>query len=249
MLGSICSYLDGLLRIKEVEDYPNALNGLQIENDGRVTGIGAAVDASEAVIEMAAGRQVDLLLVHHGLFWGGLARLTGSQYRKFRRAISSNLAIYSAHLPLDMHPQIGNNILLARRLELGEPEPFFMLKGQNLGFAIATQIDRDKLLHRLKEVLGREVWVCWGGPQQVRRIGIVTGGAGSQVDKAVAEGVDTFITGEGPHHTFSLAEELGINLIYGGHYATETFGVRALAEVIAAKFGIPWTFLDHPSGL
>ena len=124
-----------------------------------------------------------------------------------------------------------------------------MLKGQNLGFAIATQIDRDRLLHRLKEVLGREVWVCWGGPQQVRRIGIVTGGAGSQVDKAVAEGVDTFITGEGPHHTFSLAEELGINLIYGGHYATETFGVRALAEVIAAKFGIPWTFLDHPSGL
>jgi dinuclear metal center YbgI/SA1388 family protein len=249
MLDSICSFLDRFLRIKEVEDYPNALNGLQLENDGRVTRIGAAVDASEAVIEMAVGKKVDLLFVHHGLFWGGLTRLAGPQFRKLKLAITSNVSVYSAHLPLDLHPQVGNNILLARSLELGQPEPFFMLKGQNLGYAISAQIGRDELLRRLGTVLGSELWVCAGGPQQVRRLGIVTGGAGSELAQAAAEGVDTFITGEGPHHTFSLAEELGINLIYGGHYATETFGVRALAELVAGKIGLPWTFLDHPSGL
>lgn len=249
MLDSICRFVDGFLRIKDVEDYPNALNGLQLENDGRVTRIGAAVDASETVIEMAVGQHVDLLLVHHGLFWGGLTRLAGPQFRKIKRAISANLSIYSAHLPLDLHPQVGNNVLLAHRLELGQPEPFLMLKSQNLGYAISAQIDRDELLRRLKTVLGGKLWVCAGGPQQIRRLGIVTGGAGNELAKAAAEGVDTFVTGEGPHHTFALAEELGINLIYGGHYATETFGVRALGELISAKFGIPWTFLDHPSGL
>ena len=249
MLDSICSFLDEFLRIEEVKDYPNALNGLHLQNDGRVTRVGAAVDASEAIIEMAISRQVDLLLVHHGLFWGGLARLVGGQFRKLKRAVSANLAIYSAHLPLDLHPEVGNNIQLARALKLGATEPFFLHHGQRLGIAISTQIGRDELIDRLREVLGRELWVCPGGPAEVRRVGIVTGGAGGQIEKAGKEGIDTFITGEGPHHTFSLAEELGMNLIYGGHYATETFGVCVLAERIASQFGLPWSFLDHPSGL
>jgi dinuclear metal center YbgI/SA1388 family protein len=249
MLDSICSFLDEFLRIEEVVDYPNALNGLQLQNDGRVTRIGAAVDASEAVIEMAASRQMDLLLVHHGLFWGGLARLAGAQFRKLKRAISANLAIYSAHLPLDLHPEVGNNIQLARALKLGAAEPFFFHQGQHLGVAISVQIDRAELIDRLRGVLGREVWVCPGGPVEVRRVGILTGGAGAQIEKAGKEGIDTFVTGEGPHHTFSLAEELGMNLIYGGHYATETFGVCALAERISSHFSLPWSFLDHPSGL
>jgi dinuclear metal center YbgI/SA1388 family protein len=249
MLDSICSFLDEFLRIKEVKDYPNALNGLHLQNDGRVTRIGAAVDASEAVIEMAISGQVDLLLVHHGLFWGGLTRVVGPQFRKLKRAISANLAIYSAHLPLDLHPEVGNNVRLARALKIGAPEPFFLHEGQHLGVAISAQINRDELIDRLKEVLARELWVCPGGPAEVRRVGILTGGAGGQIEKAAKEGVDTFVTGEGPHHTFSLAEELGMNLIYGGHYATETFGVRALAERIASQFRLPWSFLDHPSGL
>jgi len=249
MLDAICSFLDEFLRIEEVKDYPNALNGLHLQNDGRVTRIGAAVDASEAVIEMAVSRQVDLLLVHHGLFWGGLARMVGAQFRKLKRAVSANLAIYSAHLPLDLHPDVGNNIRLARALKLGTVEPFFLYQGQHLGVAISAQIDRDELVDRLRQVLGRELWVCPGGPAEVRRVGILTGGAGDQIEKAGKEGIDTFITGEGPHHTFSLAEELGMNLIYGGHYATETFGVCALAERTASQFGLPWSFLDHPSGL
>ena len=105
MLQSICNFLDEFLKIREVEDYPNALNGLHLENDGQVTRIGAAVDASETTIEMAIGRQVDLLIVHHGIFWGGLNRLVGAQFRKIKRAVSTNLAIYSAHLPLDLHPE------------------------------------------------------------------------------------------------------------------------------------------------
>jgi dinuclear metal center YbgI/SA1388 family protein len=249
MLQSICNFLDDFLKIREVEDYPNALNGLHLENDGQVSRIGAAVDASEATIEMAIDRQVDLLIVHHGIFWGGLQRLAGAQFRKIKRAVSTNLAIYSAHLPLDLHPEIGNNILLTQALELGQPEPFFLHKGQNLGFAVSTKIDRAELIGRLKRVLDRELWVCPAGPTEVRRLGILTGGAGAEVEKVKAEGVDTFVTGEGPHHTFALAEELGVNLIYGGHYATETFGVRALAERIASQFALPWSFLDHPSGL
>jgi dinuclear metal center YbgI/SA1388 family protein len=249
MLQSICNFLDEFLKIGEVEDYPNALNGLHLENDGQVSRIGAAVDASETTIEMGIDRQVDLLIVHHGIFWGGLNRLVGAQFRKIKRAVSTNLAVYSAHLPLDLHPEIGNNILLAQALELGRPEPFFLHKGQNLGFAVSTKIDRTELIGRLRRVLGRELWVCPAGPTEVRRVGILTGGAGTQVEKAKAEGVDTFVTGEGPHHTFALAEELGVNLIYGGHYATETFGVRALAERVASQFALPWSFLDHPSGL
>jgi dinuclear metal center YbgI/SA1388 family protein len=249
MLQSICNFLDDFLKIREIADYPNALNGLHLENDGQVTRIGAAVDASEITIEMAIDRQVDLLIVHHGLFWGGLNRLVGAPFRKIKRAVSTNLAIYSAHLPLDLHPEVGNNILLAQALELGRPEPFFLHKGQNLGVAVLTKIDRAELISRLKRVLGQELWVCPAGPVEVHRVGILSGGAGAQVERAKAEGIDTFVTGEGPHHTFALAEELGVNLIYGGHYATETFGVRALAERVASQFALPWSFLDHPSGL
>jgi len=249
MLQSICNFLDEFLKIREVEDSPNALNGLHLQNDGQVTRIGAAVDASETTIEMAIGRQVDLLIVHHGIFWGGLNRLVGADFRKIKLAVSTNLAIYSAHLPLDLHPEVGNNILLAQALEIGRPEPFFLHKGQNLGFAVSTKIDRAGLIGRLERVLGRKLWVCPAGPSEVRRVGIVTGGAGAQVERAKAEGIDTFVTGEGPHHTFALAEELRVNLIYGGHYATETFGVRALAERVASEFALPWSFLDHPSGL
>jgi dinuclear metal center YbgI/SA1388 family protein len=249
MLHSICNFLDEFLKIQEVEDYPNALNGLHLQNDGNVTRIGAAVDASEVIIEMAIDRQVDLLIVHHGLFWSGLNRLVEAQFRKIKRAVLTNLAIYSAHLPLDLHPEVGNNILLAQALELGQPEPFFLYKGQKLGFAISTKIDRTELLGRLQRVLGQELWICAAGPAEVRRVGIVSGGVGAQLEKAKAEGIDTFVSGEGPHHTFVLAEELRMNLIYGGHYATETFGVRALAEQVSARFALPWLFLDHPSGL
>jgi dinuclear metal center YbgI/SA1388 family protein len=248
-LQSIREFLDEFLQIDAVEDFPNALNGLQLENDGSVSHIGAAVDASEATIQMAIDQKVDLLLVHHGLFWSGLSRLTGSYYRKISKAISVKMAIYSAHLPLDLHPLVGNNILLARVLQLPDPEPFLYHKGQQIGVAASVSLDRQEIVDRLRKILGHDMWTCLSGPQLVKRIGIVTGGAGGELEQVAKEGIDTFVTGEGPHHTFALAEEKGINLIYGGHYATETFGVRALAETVANRFNLPSCFLDHPSGL
>lgn len=248
-LSEVADYLDRYLGISEIQDYPNALNGLQLENDGRVGKLGAAVDASEPVLRAAIEAQVDLLMVHHGLFWGGLTRMVGSVYRKFHLAMAANLAVYSAHLPLDLHPIVGNNVLLAQRLGFADLKPFFIERGVAIGVAAEICLERDDLVRRLEQTLQRKVWMAAAGPAEIHRVGIVTGGAGAEVGKAAAEGVDTFVTGEGPHHTFGLAEELGVNLIYGGHYATETFGVCALGEMLSQRLGVPWVFLDHPSGL
>jgi dinuclear metal center YbgI/SA1388 family protein len=248
-LQSIVSFVDELLEVAQIEDYPLALNGLQLENRGVISKIGAAVDASSATIELAIGENVDLLVVHHGLFWGGLAPITGPAYRRLARAVEANLAIYSAHLPLDFHPEIGNNFLLAQALALLPVSPFWFVKGRPQGCVSLASLERDDLVLRVERVLGRKIWCCPAGPPQTQRIGIVTGGAGAHIAEVAAEGIDTFLTGEGPHHTFALAEELGINLLYGGHYATETFGIRALAARLSERFGLPWTFLDHPSQL
>ena len=248
-LVAVTGYLDGLLDIPAFPDYPNAFNGLQLENSGQVSKIGAAVDASLKVIEMALSEKVDLLLVHHGLFWGGCAPISGPTYRKLAKAIGANLAIYSAHLPLDAHPEIGNNVLLAADLGLAPVEPFFEFKGRPVGCFAGVDLDYSTLLEKIEQRFARAVWHCHAGPERIKRVGVVTGGAGSELAQAKAEGVDTFITGEGPHHTFTLAEELGINLIYAGHYATETGGVKALTDRVASAFELPWVFLDHPSGL
>jgi dinuclear metal center YbgI/SA1388 family protein len=249
ILEQITRYLDRYLKIKGVNDWPNALNGLQVENSGAVKKIGAAVDACEHSIREAAARGVSLLLVHHGLFWGGVQPLAGAHFRKMKAALDADLAIYSAHLPLDMHPQVGNNALLCKALGFKKTASFFFEKNQFIGLKTRTPMTRDELVRRCEKALGDPVRVCAGGPARVSRIGVVTGGAGAEVGRAAAEGVDTFITGEGPHHSYLLAEELGVNLIYGGHYATERFGVKALAEHVARRFGVTWEFIDHPTGL
>lgn len=243
-LSKLVSYLDARLSISEIEDYPNALNGLQLENRGGVTRIAAAVDACESVIDAAVEAGCDLLLVHHGLFWSGAQCISGAQYRKLERAISAGLAIYSAHLPLDVHPDIGNNVLLAKALGIKKPAETF-----DFGVRAKVRMTLRELIDHLEAAVDGPVHWAPGGPDEVRNLGIITGGAGERVTKAAAAGIDTFITGEGSHWTYTAAEELGVNLIYGGHYATETFGVKALAQEVAEKFDLPWTFLDHPTGL
>jgi putative NIF3 family GTP cyclohydrolase 1 type 2 len=163
--------------------------------------------------------------------------------------VENNLAVYRSHLHLDLHQRLGNNVGLARALGLGRLKPFFHAKDQYLGVQTIARIPLRELKERLQRAVGAPPTVLAGGPATCQRIGVVTGGAGSEVKLAAAEGVDTFITGEGPHWTFALAEELGVNVLYGGHYATETFGVKALAAELSGKFGVPWRFLDHPSGL
>lgn len=248
-LDTITDYLAKSLKLKEITDWPNAMNGLQVANSGKVTKIAAAVDACEFTIQAAIQSGADLLLVHHGLFWSGAQPLTDANYRKFKAAFTNDLAIYSAHLPLDVHPTLGNNALLCDALGLKKKTPFFFEKGQHIGFKSSVRIDRADLQERLAQVLGHSIHLCPGGPEEIRTIGVVTGGAGAEIHKAASEGVDTFITGEAPHWAYTAAEELGVNLFLGGHYATETFGVKALAAHLSKKFRLPWAFIDHPTGL
>jgi dinuclear metal center YbgI/SA1388 family protein len=250
LLPEIVAHLDTTLRLAEIGDYPTAMNGLQIENSGKVTRIGAAVDGGEWTLAEAARRGVDLLLVHHGLLWGGPAPVTGIFRRKVKLAFDADLAVYSAHLPLDLHPTLGNNALLAKALGFKKTEPAFEEKGAKIGLVATAAIDREALVKKLASAVGGPVKLIAGGPAKCRRIGLVTGGAGSLVTAAATrEKVDTFITGEGSNATFTAAEELGVNLLYAGHYATETFGVKALAAHVSRKFGVPWEFIDHPTGM
>ena len=250
-LASLCRYLDDRLHTREIADYPNALNGLQLENDGTVTRVAAAVDASLSTVRAAVAASCDLLLVHHGLYWSGVQVMTGNRRELFRQAITGNLAVYSAHLPLDTG-EAGNSLLLARACFPGAAwRPFFDWKGTSIGCrtTLDEPIARDAVAEHLGRAVEGPVRVCPGGPALVRELGVITGGAGSEVQRVAGEGVDTLITGEGPHWTYALAEEVGVNLLYGGHYATETFAVKTLAEHLHTTFGLPWEFISLPTGL
>ncbi len=248
-LSTLVRYCDGLLRTGEFQDWDGAANGLQVENSGMVTRVAAAVDASLATARMAVAVGADLLIVHHGLFWAPSHPWTGKRYELLRLLLDHNLAIYSSHLPLDAHPRFGNNARLCTTLGFNGLRPFFLQKDRHIGFQTRTRIDRNELMKRMERALNTTPRLLAGGPKVCRRIGVASGGAGSELKLAASEGVDTFVTGEGPHWTGALAEELGVNVLYGGHYATETFGVKALTAHLAAKFHLPWTFLDHPTGL
>ncbi len=248
-LTELTAYLDEYLRIGEVPDYANALNGLQVESGGEVKRIAAAVDASEASIGAAAARGCDLLLVHHGLFWDGNRPVTGRRYRRLRPLIERGIAVYAAHLPLDVHPDVGNNVMLARELGIEAEGRFGDYEGLPLGVWGVLELRREALLARLDEVLGTRVRLLPGGGERVKRVGVLTGGGGSMIGAAIAAGLDALVTGEGAHHTYFDAVEGGINVYYGGHYATETWGVRALAAHLSDRFGIPSEFIDLPTGL
>ncbi len=248
-LHELVEFLDRELKVSEIVDYPGAINGLQLANEGRVDRVVAAVDASLPVIEAVAAGGPGLLIVHHGMFWQGAQPVTGAFYRKLRVAMEAGLAIYSSHLPLDVHPEWGNNALLAGALGVVDPRPDIEIKGSRVGLSGRWQGSREELRARLEEVLGGRVHLCPAGPEQISRVAIITGGAGSEIAKIAEIGADAFITGEGPHWSYCLAEELGVNLFYGGHYATETFGVQRVAKILGERFGLPWSLHEHPSGL
>jgi dinuclear metal center YbgI/SA1388 family protein len=250
ILDEIVVWLDTELRTAEIQDCAGAMNGLQLANSGKVTKVAAAVDASLLVVKKAIAAGADLLIVHHGMFWQGAQPLCGAFYEKIKLAMDADLAIYSSHLPLDIHPQWGNNILLADAIGLQETRPFLKQKnGQYIGLCGDIEIAIDELADRVSQVVNGSVHICSGGSKRIKRIGLCTGGAGNEIAAAAAEGVDTFITGEGSHWSYSLAEELRVNLFYAGHYATEIFGVRVLAKQLTLKFHVQNQFIDHPTGL
>lgn len=248
-LTDVVAYLDEYLGVGRIPDSANALNGLQVEGPGPVRRVAVAVDASEASIRAAVREGSDLLLVHHGLFWDGNRPVTGRRYRRLSLLMEAGVALYAAHIPLDVHEEVGNNAVLARALGLQVGGRFGSYEGLELGVWGDLAVTRDALQSRLETVLGGSVTLIPGGPEQVGRVGVITGGGGGFVAEARAAGLDALVTGEGSHHTYFDATEEGINLFYGGHYATETWGVRALGAHLETRFGVSWTFLDQPTGL
>jgi dinuclear metal center YbgI/SA1388 family protein len=248
-LNEIVEYLDSELRVSEVKDYPGAMNGLQMENDGNISRIVSAVDASLAVIEEAARVPNSLLLVHHGMFWQGAQPFTGAFFRKINVAMKANLAIYSSHLPLDMHPVIGNNVLLAEAIGLKSITPILVKDGWATGVVGEWGASRDDLTNAVVKAVGRNVHLCPGGVNQISSVAVITGGAGSEVAKIAGLGLDAFVTGEGAHWSFIESEERGLNTFYAGHYATETFGVKRLGLDLGYKFGLESVFLEREGGL
>lgn len=246
----VASWADDFLRVAQIEDYQFALNGLQVDGSRAVTRIGAATDASRATIVRAVEAGCDLLMVHHGLFWGGVRPLVGPLYERVRRLFESGMGLYSVHLPLDAHPEIGNNSLLAAEFDLRDTERFGALQGtEGIGVVGVVDVALDELAARVEAVCGQPPFVIAGGPQRVSRLAISSGGGGSRIESAARAGADTFLTGEGTHHTYHEALELGINVIYAGHYATETLGIRELARLAAERFGAEHLFFDIPTGL
>ena len=232
-----------------IEDYAGAHNGLQVQNSGSVEHVAVAVDAAQATIDAAAAAGADLLVVHHGLFWDANPRITDRRYNRLRRLLDADIAVYSAHLPLDVHPVLGNNARLAAEIGVEVDGTFGSYRGAAVGVHGPLRMRREALVARLDDILGRPVRLIAGGPEFTERVGVVTGGGAGMIAAAREAGVDTFVTGEGAHHTYFDAEEGGINLLLGGHYATETWGVKALGAHLEREFGLPWTFIHHPTGL
>lgn len=248
-LDEIISFLDKTLKTPEIPDYPGAFNGLQMENGGVVTKVVSAVDASLPVFKDAIDKGGDLLIVHHGMFWQGSRAIVGATYQKLRLALEAGMAVYSSHIPLDIHGSLGNNVGLMNALDLGDGTPFFDWKGIKLGRRGQFLGNLGDLVLRLEALVGAKVHVRGDLEKPAGMVGVITGGAGSEIEAMAKQGIDTFITGEGPHWSFPLAEELGINVLYGGHYATETFGVQALGRLLESEFNIEQEFVDHPTGL
>ena len=248
-LAEITRFLDEYLDVPDFPDYPNALNGLQVEAPQDVERVTVAVDASEAVIGSVCD-WTDLLIVHHGLFWGGLQPLTGPCYRRVKLLVESSTALYSAHLPLDGHPEVGNAAVLARKLGLASREAFGEYRGVHIGWrgTLAATPLAD-LAATLSTLTGDRVQTLHGGPDTVTGVGIVTGGGASMLHEAAARGLDVLITGEASHHHAIEAVELGVSVLLGGHYATEVWGVKAVMALLEDRFGIEGRFVDSPTGL
>ena len=241
-------YLDNLLDIKEIKDSPNAMNGLQVQNTGDIKKVGLAVDLCMATIKKAVAAECNMMFVHHGVLWGGVKPIRGNFYGKISTMIRENLGLYSAHLPLDMHPVLGNNKVLADQLELNELEPFGEYEGQKIGFkGRLKSLSVEELGAKLEGKLGSPVKVIGSG--EVQTLGIVSGGAADILSQAAVAGLDAYLTGEGSNHHYHEAIESECVLILAGHYATETGGVKAVGKHLEEQFGIKTEFIDYPTGI
>jgi dinuclear metal center YbgI/SA1388 family protein len=243
-------HLDAYLDLGAFPEDPS-LNGLQVEGAAEVSKVAVAVDCSISTFEQAAAAGADMLIVHHGLFWGAPLTVTGPHRRRLRLLLEHDINLYAAHLPLDAHPQVGNNWGLARLLGLVDATPFGSWRGRALGVAgaLPAPLSLRDLADLLERTLGESVLVHAGGPNEVSRLGIVSGSAASMIQEAAHAGLDGLLTGEPKHDHFYDPFERGINALYAGHYMTETVGVKLLAEELERRFGLETEFLLLPTGL
>lgn len=250
-LEPLLQYIDGYLGVAAHPDYSAALNGLQVEGASEVHRVATAVDASLASIGAAAELDADLLIVHHGLFWGGLQPVVGRLHRRLSLLLEAGIALYSCHLPLDSHREVGNCALLARALGVELEGRVGRYEGADIGWwgRLPEAVTAEMLSETVAAAVGGPVQPLPGGPETVETVGVVTGGGASFVRDAAGLGLDAFVTGEGAHHTYFDATEFGIHVLFAGHYATETFGVRALGEHLTDRFDVPNVFIDQPTGL
>lgn len=244
----LARYLGVLLRIDEGSDY--GPNGLQVEGAAEIGCLVTGVSACQELFERAAAERADAVLVHHGLFWKGLSPvITGIMARRVRTLIDADLSLFAYHLPLDRHPELGNNALAARAFGLVDVEPFAPHQGLPVGFMgrFPTPLAAEELVHRCQAIYGQAPLAFTDGPPQVRTVGIVSGGAQSDLHAAIGEGLDAFITGEASEWVMNLARENGIHFLAAGHYATERLGVRAVGDHLAERYGIEALFIDVPN--
>lgn len=252
--SEVAAFLDDLLGVPGFPDYPQALNGLQLDHAGPVRRIATAVDFSERTIEAAIAASANFLVLHHGMFWAGPRPLVGTAYRRLQRLIAHDVAVYAVHLPLDAHPRLGNCARLAAALHLEPTGRFVEYQGSPIGVAGTTDVATAELTSRVARFAaerGGSVRTSGLAPMsRSRRWAIVTGAGAdsSTLLLAAGRGIDTLIVGEGPHHTTVDAPDAGVTVIYAGHYATETPGVEALAVELGQHFNLPADFLLLPTG-
>jgi len=248
--NTLIKYLDEYLRVEEIED--KSQNGLQVEGPDEVTLVAFAVDGCQASFEEAVNKGAQLLIVHHGLFWSDALCVVGPHFERVRTLIEGRCGLYAAHLPLDLHPDVGNNAEMVRLLKLHDIQPFGEYHGTEIGFAgrLDRPLEMSALIGRLVEALGRPpIRVLDYGPKEIERVGCVSGGAASMVDQAADAGLDAYLTGETSHTFFHQAVERKLNVLFAGHYATETLGVKALARHLQEQFDLQTVFLDIPTGM
>jgi dinuclear metal center YbgI/SA1388 family protein len=246
----LVSYLDDYLRINEIEDY--GPQGLQVDSGkSNVNRLALAVDTAPAVIQEAATWRADMLLVHHGILWRNVEPISGALGRRVRALIQNGIDLYGAHLPLDAHPDVGNNIILARAFALNVEGWWCAQMGTPLGVygSLSVEIPLDTFVQSVEHYLKSSTRVSASGPSNVRKIAILSGFGADEVKEAKNVGADTYLTGEASHSHYWAAADHGLNVIYAGHYATETVGVKALGLHLANKFGLETNFIDFPTGL
>lgn len=248
-LKDIKKFLDDFLKISEIEDV--SVNGLQVEGKEEIKKICFAVDASMELFKLAKNENADMVFVHHGIIWNGIKRVTGINYKRLKFLIENKISLYACHLPLDKHEEVGNNIQFLKIFGIKkEIEEFGTYHGIKIGYK--GKFDEEKnfadFVKDIKKNINKKCKILNFGRKKIKSVGVVSGGAASLIDEAIEE-VDCFVTGEPSHQIYHLAKEGKINVIFAGHYATETLGVKAMAKFINEKFKIETKFIDIPTNL